>query len=233
MLPLIGKRSAFVTTVSNASADELTRHLSISRKNIVVLPNGHEHVFRWRAARSTVLSRNMLERPFVLLLGSRARHKNTGLILGLASALDEIGVDIVVTGGNAAAFAGLAKQAVARNVIDVGFVGDDDLAALLSRALCLTFPSITEGFGLPLVEAMALGCPIVSSDRASMPEVCGGAALMAAPDDPDAWLNHIRRLLRSRDMRAEYSTRGFERVTAYSWRNSAEGYLDLVGKGFH
>jgi glycosyltransferase involved in cell wall biosynthesis len=193
-----------------------------------VLPNGHEHVFRWDAGRSTLLSQHRFERPYVFILGSRARHKNIQLILGLAQALDQLGIDIVVTGGKANIFAGDEQSAPAPNVRSMGFVNDDDLAALLTGALCLVFPSFTEGFGLPIVEAMALGCPVISSDRASMPEICGDAALLAPPDQPELWLRQIESLLRSSDLRSELAARGHQRVKSFSWETSARGYLDLV-----
>ena len=87
----------------------------------------------------------------------------------------------------------------------LGFVTDDDLAFLFEHALCLLFPSLTEGFGLPVLEAMALGCPVVSTDRASLPEICGSAALLAPPDQPALWLGHIRSLLESENLRADLS----------------------------
>jgi glycosyltransferase involved in cell wall biosynthesis len=228
LLPLLARRAAAITTVSRFSAQELARHLPLTAEQITVLPNGHEHVFRWDAGRSTLLSQHRFERPYVFILGSRARHKNIQLILGLAQALDQLGIDIVVTGGKANIFAGDEQSAPAPNVRSMGFVNDDDLAALLTGALCLVFPSFTEGFGLPIVEAMALGCPVISSDRASMPEICGDAALLAPPDQPELWLRQIESLLRSSDLRSELAARGHQRVKSFSWETSARGYLDLV-----
>ena len=76
----------------------------------------------------------------------------------------------------------------APNVSWLGRVTDDEFAALLRDSLCLAFPSFVEGFGLPPLEAMAIGCPVVVSDTASMPEVCGDAALYASPYNPEEWL---------------------------------------------
>ena len=105
---------------------------------------------------------------------------------------------------------------------------DDDLALLMDRALCLAFPSFTEGFGLPIVEAMARGCPVVSSDRASMPEICGDAALLAPPDAPEAWLDRIAALLGSKALRTDLAGRGREQVKLFSWESTAEGYRALM-----
>jgi len=116
----------------------------------------------------------------------------------------------------------------APNVKMPGYVSDHDVAYLMDRALCLLFPSWTEGFGLPIAEAMARGCPVISSDRASMPEVCGDAALMAPPDDPAAWVRHVRALVRSQELRQDLIGRGRERVRRFSWKDTAAGYLELM-----
>ena len=231
LLPLIARRSMAVTSVSNASADDLARCLSISRNAISVLPNGHEHALRWDARRSARYSGMEFGRPFILVLGSRAPHKNIGLMLAIAPQLDALGIDIVMAGGGGAIFA-KTQEAESANVRRIGYVSDDDLAALMERAVCLAFPSLTEGFGLPIVEAMARSCPVVSSDRASMPEVCGTAALLAPPDKPEIWMRHFRNLTASEDLRAQCIERGRERVKAFSWTRSAQGYLDLMSRSF-
>ncbi|WP_368669944.1 glycosyltransferase [Beijerinckia sp. L45] len=89
---------------------------------------------------------------------------------------------------------------VGSNVIEFGFVTDDDLAALFRHALCLAFPSRTEGFGIPSLEAMMHGCPIITADCASMPEVCGDAALYAPADDFALWLDRIAALHANPDL---------------------------------
>ena len=99
----------------------------------------------------------------------------------MAPALDALGLDLVVSGGTASIFAADHTRRAPVNVqFPVGFVSDDDLAALFAQAMCFAFPSRTEGFGIPLLEAMVHGAPIISSDCASMPEVCGDAALYAS-----------------------------------------------------
>ncbi|MDX7950399.1 glycosyltransferase family 1 protein [Lichenihabitans sp. Uapishka_5] len=225
--PLLARRAAVLTSVSRFSADTIAARFGLPRDRVVVLPNGHEHALRWRPD-PEVLRRWPGERPFVLLLGSRARHKNAGLLMRLAPALDARGLDLVVAGGSAPIFAAEPDGPEPRNLHRLGAVSDGALATLLSRALCLAFPSWTEGFGLPIVEAMALGCPVVASNRASMPEVCGTAALMAPPDDPAAWLAALGALQDSATLRTELSGRGAEQVRRFRWTETARGYLDLL-----
>lgn len=229
--PLLARRSARIATVSQASARQLARHLPLRVADIAVLPNGHEHALAWDPTKAelapALLAEADAERPFVLALGSRARHKNLALLATIAPRLAEFGIDIVVAGGGSGIFA-QEQLAQAANLTLLGRVSDDDLAFLLERALCLAFPSWTEGFGLPVIEAMARGCPVISSDCASMPEVCGEAALLASPADPEAWVEHIRALAGSASLQQELSGRGRERLPLFSWRSTAEGYLDLA-----
>ena len=224
--PWIAKRAMKVVTVSRDAALQLARHIDIKARDIAVLPNGHEHALLWDPSRSRLSERWTPGRPFVLLLASQARHKNVARVIGLAEAVDAMGLDLVVVGRQAPIFAEAAAGS-APNLVRLGAVEDDDLAFLLSRALCLAFPSLTEGFGLPLVEAMAWGCPVVSSDRASLPEVCGDAALMANPQDDRLWLQHFGALAGSRDLADDLKSRGREQMKKFSWTASARGYLDL------
>ena len=225
--PLLARRSSCIATVSYDAARQLARHLPLKVDTVAVLPNGHEHALRWNRDAATVFKDTPQRRPFVLLLGSRARHKNVALILRLAEELDDLGLDLLVAGRVGAIFA-TERARTAPNVRWLGAVSDDDLALLFSKALCLAFPSLTEGFGLPIIEAMALGCPVVSSDRASMPEVCGTAALLLAPDDPRSWLAHIGALKGSEGLQEELRGRGRRRAAAYSWAATARGYLELI-----
>ena len=231
--PLLVRRSARIVTVSHAAARQITRHLPIRIEDIIVLPNGHEHALSWDPTLAQIAPGFITEtfgesdRRFILAFGSRARHKNLALLVEAAPGLDEIGVDIVIAGGGADIFVpGALKER--SNVHLIGRVSDNDLAYLLERALCLAFPSLTEGFGLPIVEAMARGCPVVASYCASIPEVCGDAALLASPTDPAAWVRQIQTLKESSELASDLVGRGYEQVRNFSWSQTAAGYMELL-----
>ena len=101
------------------------------------------------------------------------------------------------------------------NVKHLGRVSDNDLAFLYQNALCLVFPSWTEGFGLPALEAMSLGCPVISSDAASLPEVCGEAALYAPPNDGSAWLAAIGQIAAEPTLREKLGGGGAEKSKSF------------------
>ena len=228
--PMLAERSLRIATVSEAAARQVARHLPIQLSRILVLPNGHEHALAWDAAAASLSTDLPVfdgDRPYVLALGSRARHKNMALLFDIAPQLDALGINVVVAGGGNAIFTE-ERDVATKNVFFCGRVSDDDLAHLMDHALCLAFPSITEGFGLPIVEAMARGCPVVSSDRASMPEVCGDAALLASPFDPGGWIAHIRALAQSDQLGRELADRGRQQSRCFSWTESAEGYLHML-----
>lgn len=230
---LIVRGSAKITTVSSNSAAQIAKHLSLNYSQITVLPNGHEHALAWKPELAktapSIIARpdGTRERPFVLAIGSQAEHKNMRLVTDIAPQLHELGIDTIIAGGSAAIFSHHTPENI-KNVSFLGRIDDNDLAFLMDRALCLLFPSWTEGFGLPIVEAMARNCPVVSSDRASMPEICGRAALMAAPDDPRKWVEHVTTLFEAPTRRDELIASGRERVKQFSWRRTAEAYADLI-----
>ena len=227
ILPILAKRAARVVTVSNFSARMLDEFKLCPLDKITVIPNGHEHVQRWRPDRSVYASSLSGNRPFVFVLGSRAWHKNVQILFDIARELDSLGLDLLVAGAPNRHFSPV-EQSAAPNVRMLGFVTDDDLAALYRNALCFAFPSLTEGFGLPALEAMALGCPVIASNCASMPEVCGSAALYADPKSPRAWLDQIKRLHADQDLAASLRAEGCRQAARFSWTKSAQLYLNLI-----
>jgi glycosyltransferase involved in cell wall biosynthesis len=230
LLPLVGKRARRVATVSRFSADMLVKYGVTREDKIFIAPNGHEHVLRWDASRARLPLLATLKRPYILLLGSSARHKNIDVILKQAQALDEAGIDVVVAGGSSSIFAGGESVARRPNIHHAGFVDDDELAALYESAICLVFPSRTEGFGIPPLEAMAKGCPVISSNAASLVEVGGEAVVYVDPDDGARWKDAIIGLSGNQDLRATLAAKGRQRALLFSWKRSAQLYLDEISR---
>ena len=228
IVPALGRRAAQIVTVSRFSQKTLGLFDIRPVDEITVIYDGYEHVLGWNPGHS-LLSSGSLPRPFVLLVGSKAPHKNVAIIYSIAQELSARDIHLVVAGGeDPSVYASRHSVQLPPNVRHLGRVSDDDLAYLYRQALCLLFPSKTEGFGLPVLEAMALGCPVISSDAASLPEVCGEAALYASPDDAAAWLAAIGRIAAEPMLREYLAGAGPKRAKAFSWREGAEKYLELM-----
>jgi glycosyltransferase involved in cell wall biosynthesis len=228
LLPFVGKRANRVATVSQFSADMLVKYGVCQREKIFIAPNGHEHALRWDASRARIPLISALQRPYVLLLGSTAKHKNVDVVLDQAQGLDASGIDIVVVGGASSIFSAGASDFQRSNIHHAGYVSDDDLAALYKGALCLAFPSKTEGFGIPLLEAMTRGCPVISSNAASLVEVGGDAVIYVDPDHGDGWREAIIGLSQNDSLCQTMAAQGRKRAAAFSWSRSAQLYLEEI-----
>ncbi|WOJ91242.1 glycosyltransferase family 1 protein [Methylocapsa polymorpha] len=229
IVTLLARNATRVVTVSGFSARMLNNFGLCPVEKITVIPNGHEHVRRWRPSLSSYAEMHVDQRPFIFMLGSRARHKNVGVLFSIAKEIDALGLDIVVAGGPSInVFSTVDMGPIPPNVRHLGFVTDDDLAALFQNALCFAFPSLTEGFGLPALEALALNCPVIASNTGSLPEVCGNAALYADPTSPREWLDQIKRIRTESELVRMLRAEGPRQAKRFSWAKSAELYLDLI-----
>jgi glycosyltransferase involved in cell wall biosynthesis len=226
VLPLTGRQARRVATVSKFSAAMLVRYGICAKEKIFVAYNGHEHALRWNASRADPRRVNLTARRYVLLLGSQAKHKNIEVVLSGAPALDAAGIDIVVVGRASGIFSSGARGVHARNIHYAGYTSDDELAAFFQNAMCFAFPSKTEGFGTPPLESMICGCPVISADTASLPEVGGEAVLYADPDDPTEWIDRILSLANSEELRAELIAKGTQRAKMFSWNEGARQYVE-------
>ena len=229
LLPAGIRRSQVWLTVSAYSAEQLVRLRVADRPPDAIVGNGADHILAhdWRRSKFAAAD---LAKPFVFALGSRSRAKNIALVRSLSPELRANGIGVVIAGDSNARVFGAGAQPSDHGVVDLGRVNDDDLAYLMRHCLCFLFPSFIEGFGIPPLEAMALGAPVISSNTASMPEVLGNAALYCAPDDRPAWIAAVLRLNDDADLRAELLERGRAQAAHYTWRQSALRLLDVTGR---
>jgi glycosyltransferase involved in cell wall biosynthesis len=221
MHSLPGAHAARIVTVSKFSKRELGDRLSITAERIAVVPEGSDHILRV-ASDPAIVERFALDRsPFVLAVSSVSPHKN---LAALAQALEIARLpdfNFVFAGStNPRVF---AAQGVCfpPAVKHVGAVSDGELRALYERAACFVFPSLYEGFGLPPLEAMACGCPVLVANAASMPEVCGDAALYCDPRSPADIASKLRQILGDETLRGNLRERGCARAAQFTWRGCA------------
>lgn len=221
---VLSRTPARLLTVSNFSRRELARYLHVKESRIGVIPEGGEHITRVPADRS-VLARNGLEgTPFVLAVGNLAPHKNLRALNVLAHELHQRGVPLVISGGaNPSVFGG--EAVLPQPALYVGRVTDAELHALYDAASCFVFPSLYEGFGLPAVEAMSCGCPVVASSIPPFQEICADAALYADPHYPADISSRVMQVLDSADEAARLKAAGLRRAATYSWDNAARALI--------
>jgi glycosyltransferase involved in cell wall biosynthesis len=184
------------------------------------------------AATSAVKSKYSLPEQFILFVGGITPLKNFGNLLKAYRKLQSrFPHKLVVVGFNRWKFSKdlevVNELGLRDKIVFCGFVPDEDLPAFYNLASLFAFPSLYEGFGIPVLEAMACGCPVVTTKTGCSPEVAGDAALLADPYDPDAIANAMGKVLIEESFRKSLIERGFARAEQFSWRKCASQTLAL------
>jgi glycosyltransferase involved in cell wall biosynthesis len=224
------RSAALVLTGSRYSAGEIERRLGVDPARIRVTPYGVEERFRPVAVDRERLARLGVRGSYVLSVGTLEPRKN---LAGTLRAFERVQRDfpehsLVLIGGRGwmgDELEGLLERTEAR-IVRPGHVGDEELVELYSGADCFMFPSFSEGFGFPLLEAMACGAPVVASDRASLPELAGDAAVLVDPADAGALAQALASVLGSPQQRAALREHGLERRRSFSWNECARLTVD-------
>ncbi len=219
--PIIARRHRLILTVSEYSRQQIIRAGLAPASKVAVIHNGVDHVLAVASEPGIAARLGLASGRYVVGLANTQAHKNIGVLLQ-AFADPALAACTLVLFGSAdrAAFIA-AGHAVPDNVVFAGRISDGELRGLIEQALCLAFPSTTEGFGLPPLEAMRLGCPAVVAPCGALPEVCGEAALYAAADSPADWTVTIERLARDPELCRDLADQGQIHAEKYSWRNAA------------
>jgi len=205
----------------------MMKHYGVKRERVNIIYESGEHILNAPADNEVLHRHGLFGKKYVLAVGSRSPHKNFSAVIRAAESLQDLNIAVVVAGGsNSRIFAG--STFALPNLVLTGYVTDGHLRALYSHAECFVFPSLYEGFGLPPLEAMHCGCPVVVSNRASLPEVCGDAAVYFDPSDPSDLAKQLRRVLSSEALRLELRAAGTLRAASFTWRRAAESLNELV-----
>ena len=172
------------------------------------------------------------EEPFVLSVGTLQPRKNhLTLIKAFELALGDSEYNLVLAGGKGWSYEEVydlvESRGLQNRILFPGFVAEEDLSALYSSANIMTFPSLYEGFGLPVLEAMACGLPVIASSVSSLPEVTGNAALLVDPGNVDDMADAMLKLVKNVDLRKRLRNKGFKRVEQFSWSSSAKTLLGV------
>jgi glycosyltransferase involved in cell wall biosynthesis len=232
------ERADLVLADAESTKRDLVGIYKIPPKRVDVLYSGVDARFCSQVdetERARVREKYRLERPYLLSVSTIQPRKNyVRLIKAFARLVPNLAspVSLVIAGGNGWMYEEVYQTVEQLHLQDrvsiLGFTPDEDLVPLYAMATLFVYPSLYEGFGLPVAEAMACGLPVVCSNASSLPEVGGDAALYFDPCDVDAMADAMRRALTDEPLRKSLRTKGLEQVKQFSWERAAEGLLESL-----
>lgn len=222
-------RRARIASVSQFSRDELAAILALDPARVAVIPNAADHLDRIAPDPTIVEDLDLSGSRYLLMVGSFAPNKN--IPMAIRAFLDCARSDerLVIVGAKVGVFANDTPRDMPGRVVLAGRVSDSQLVALYRNAHALVFPSIYEGFGIPPLEAMHLGIPVLASHIPVVREVCGEAALYFDPHDQGAIAAAMRQVLDDDLLHARLTKAARLRATGYSWQVSANRLTELAG----
>ena len=220
-------RKTLLVTVSEFSKREIAKHLNLTEDLIQVIPEGADHMHRLSEDYSVLHQYGLIPGRFVLAVGNLAAHKNLTALDTTAQMLAAQGLTLAITGG--LDYGVFRDGAVLpRPATYVGRVTDSQLKALYRSAACFVFPSLYEGFGLPAIEAMACGCPVVVSDIPSLREVCSTAALYASPAQPSHIAAQVALMIKDVSLRGKMCDLATRRAQLFTWDEAAVALASIA-----
>ena len=230
-----------IVAISESTKHDIIKYLNISPEKVVVVPLALPASFTKELKTSCENENNILDKyriggRYIITIGSTHRYKNIGrLILAfnkLRMQLEYRNLTLVIVGKKTDGYDINKDGNFNDSIIQTDYVNDQDLIVLLKNASVFCFPSLYEGFGIPLLEAMALGVPIVASNRSSIPEILGDAGLLFDPLSVDEIADNIHCLLSDYELRNRCVNNGFIRSNIFKWEISAKILLDKIESAF-
>jgi alpha-1,3-rhamnosyl/mannosyltransferase len=234
-----------IVAISAAAQGDLLAHFAVDPAKVTVTPLAPDARFRPqpRVEVERVRTKYNLPEPFFLYFGINKPHKNLTTLIDAYSQLQNAQSGLaafpalVIAGAWDKRYPEAKEDAATLGLGDtvhfLGRIDDDDLPALYTAATVFVFPSRYEGFGLPVLEAMACGTPVACSNASSLPEVAGDAALLFAPTDTSAIAQAIQRLTDDASLRADLRQRGLRQAARFTWRRTAELTLAVYRDALH
>ncbi len=226
---VLGRNGTGIVTVSEFSKSELVRNLNLEPANVHVVRPGTDHMARLAADKEILTRYGLRQDGFVLVVGTLAVHKNLAALNVLAEALAARSMPFAITGtAGGAAFSAKGPARLPTPALYLGRVTDEQLKALYENAACFIMPSLYEGFGLPAVEAMMCGCPVIAADIPALRETCGNAALFCNPRAPEDIAQVTLALLDNAPLRAQMRELASRHSSGMTWQRSADTLANII-----
>jgi glycosyltransferase involved in cell wall biosynthesis len=231
MVPRLLENSDLIATVSHFSQGEIAKHYGIAAERITVCHEGADHITAIPAEAAILDKLGLKERPFLLGVGINSPNKNIENTVAAFLRAKLGDTLLVLTGQRDLRIHDYAPDTTHANIRMAGYVSDGELRALYEGAQALVFPSRYEGFGLPPVEAMQCGCPVIVSDQPALQEMGGNAVLTCGMDDVETLARHMHAVHADPALRLRLAEAGKARMRDFTWEKTARKLLDLCLSG--
>ncbi len=225
------KKANKIIAVSKTTKKDIIKNYNIPEEKIEVIYNGYEKISNTKSEKFTIKIQN---KPYILYVGTIQPRKNINVLIEAFSKFKLLYPDyqLIIAGKK-----GWLYKDIFKKVIDFGledcvfftdYISENQLIFLYKNAFCLVIPSLYEGFGIPLLEAMNFDCPVISSYSSSLPEIAGDAALYFDPNNYLDLVEKLKLLRENSDLKKDLIKKGKERIKQFSWKKTAEQTLDLI-----
>jgi len=238
MIPICARFSIADIAISNSTSDRMKALLNIKEEKINMIYDGVEdsfHQINDKKILENVASKYNLKFPFLFFAGSLSPRKNIiNIIKAFEIIKDTIPHNIYFTAGeswnDSDVFRYVEEHKLSSRVIKLGFLSEEELVVLYNLADCYLYPSLYEGFGLPILEAQACGCPVITSNLTSCPEVAGEGAVIIDAYSIEDLSAGILKIVNNRNFRKDLIKKGFENIKRFSWKKAAKEHLELFNR---
>lgn len=241
VVPRSVQRANYVLADSEATKQDLISYYKTDPGKIEVLYSGVDSHFQPVTDMATI-SRvrqqySIPDHPYVLSVGTVQPRKNYPKLIEAVARLRQTDLCVVIVGGKGwledPIYESIRQFGMQDRVIFTGFVADDDLPAIYSGSLCMALPSLYEGFGLPVLEAMSCGVPIITSNLSSLPEVAGDAGILVSPTNLDEIVNALERVVDDGTLRESMIAKGMQQAQKFSWKAGAQQLHHIYDRLLH